>query len=326
MFVIFTTAKSQTPLRVAFYNTENFFDIKNNPITHDDDFTPTGKKRWGKKKFNNKLTNLYKTIAAMGNPYPPFIIGLCEVENSNVLYSLTKLTPLKQYGYKFIHSESADPRGIDCALLYTDSLLHLLLNRDWDISIDADTSFKTRSILYAKFTYLPINDTLEVIVNHWPSRVRGIAESNFLRNSVAKILKHKTDSILKLNPQAKIIIMGDFNDEPKNNSLYNVLQAKSMLEINNTRLINLALSYKGSIGTIKYKGNWQIFDQIIVSKALLKPKRKLTVKNLGFQIFNVPFLLTYDEKEFGQMPYKTYNGQKYLGGFSDHLPVFVELH
>ncbi len=200
--------------RVAFYNTENLFDIYNDSLTNDDEFTPEGFRHWDNYRFFNKLNNLYKVIVGIGEWNPPMIVGLCEVENEFVLKKLIYNTPLKNFDYNFIHFESPDHRGIDVAMLYRKSEFHPVTYQPFRIYFPDDTASSTRDILYVKGT-IGDSDTLHVFVNHWPSRYGGYLVSKPKRAWVAEVLKSKTDSILGQNPSANILIMGDFNDSPE---------------------------------------------------------------------------------------------------------------
>jgi predicted extracellular nuclease len=305
-----------------FYNTENFFDTEDDTTTNDNDFTPEGKLHWTPDKYRHKLTNIYKVIAGIGGWQPPEIIGLSEIENRKVLNDLLYETPLSKYQYNIVHYDSPDLRGIDVALLFRTDKCHLLSQEAIYIP------FRTRNILLAKLL-ITNTDTLCVFVNHWPSRRGGEIESEDLRIQVATILRHKVDSILDSNAETKIVVMGDFNDEPNNTSIAQTLQAQPTYnEISNGQLYNLSasLSESSKIGTYNYKGQWQIFDQMIVSGSLLAPKHGLVTDVTNVHIYNTEFLLQTDDRYAGTKPIPTYSGLKYIGGFSDHLPVYLDLY
>jgi len=300
-----------------FYNTENFFDTQDDSTKNDNDFLPTSKKRWDSYRFNTKVTNLYKTIVAIGKEQQPDIVGLCEVENMRCLKSLVLYSPLSAFEYRIIHYDSPDPRGIDVALLYNPKTFKVLKSLPISVLIGEKRKQKSRDILMVKGIILP-KDTVFVFVNHWSSRMMGEEQSESKRKQAALVLRQKVDSLTSVNSLANIIIMGDFNDTPSNASITDVLKAVDCKN-SSSNLCNLSWNYIFP-GTYKYKGNWDIFDQIIVSKNLFK-----AFSSVDAQICNESFLLIDDEKYSGQQPYRTYNGMRYQGGFSDHLPVMLEL-
>ena len=314
--------------RIFFYNTENFFDTIDDPKTEDNEFLPGSKRHWTQKRYYNKLNNIYRVFISAGIQ-PPSLIGLCEIENKSILNDLTQKTPLIKFNYRYLHHDSPDPRGIDVALLYRPDQFKPLQTQYIKIIFPFDTARKTREILYVKGIAFK-SDTLHVFVNHWPSRARGQVESIPYREQTARILRHKVDSLSRLNAKNKIIIIGDFNDEPDDLSVSNDLGA---LNISNTvkesALYNLSagwLKNVQNIGTIKFKGKWQIFDQIIVSGTLIKSSAKELICDINTaKIFAADFLLKDDRVYSGKTLFKTYTGFKYTGGFSDHLPVYLDL-
>jgi predicted extracellular nuclease len=313
-------------IRVMFYNTENFFDTKKDTINNDGDYTPEGKYHWTNEKYKHKLANTFKVIAGIGEWQTPEIIGLSEVENRQVLEDLLHDTPLSKYSYNIVHFDSPDPRGIDVALLYRSDKARVLAKEPIYIRFPEEPQRKTRNILFTQL--LTNGDTLNIFVNHWPSRRGGELESEKYRICVASILQNKVDSLLINQPRAKIIIMGDFNDDPDNSSVAETLRAQVPFhrQIVNDHLYNLTETPSGlKKGTYCYKGQWQTFDQMIVSGNLLNSQHGLFIKNVGFHVYNAEFLLQADEKYAGMKPLPTYAGLKYMGGFSDHLPVYLDL-
>jgi len=308
-----------------FYNVENLFDPFDDSLTIDEEFTSNGDRHWTWNKFQTKLSHIYKTILSAGNPMPPAIIGLCEIENRFVLNQLVYKTPFSKMDYRIVHEESPDRRGIDVALLFDPKRVALIEHEAIPIHFPFAPDSRTRDILYSKLLVFN-EDTIHVFVNHWPSRWGGQMATAPKRNYVASVLKLKTDSLLEVNPSAQILILGDFNDEPEDESLQSYLLAKNRAD--STDLINLMLSLSNSktIGSHKYQENWGILDQIIVSNSLLLPQNPIKIKNSTAQIFNASFLLEEDTKFMGKKPYRTFVGFKYNGGFSDHLPVFVDLY
>lgn len=313
--------------RVMFYNLENLFDIYDDPDTHDDEFTPTGSRRWTNKKFYAKLNNIYKVVMAVGGYEPPTVVGMCEVENEFVLQRLLNNTPLKQFGYKFIHYDSPDSRGIDVAMIYRDDKFTPFHSEAIPVIFPDDPDSKTRDILYVK-GLIGGREMIHIFINHWPSRYGGYMETKPKRGRAAEILKHKTDSLFNINPSAVIVIMGDFNDGPNDESLFKTLDAKNPEnDIQTTALYNMMLvDRKGwEHGTLKYREYWDTFDQIIISGSLLDKTGNLWVDPNQEVIFHSDFLLQPDERYLGKKLIRTYLGFRYIGGYSDHLPVFFDL-
>ncbi len=308
--------------RIVFYNTENLFDINNDTLTNDDAFTPEGAMHWTRSRYKNKLNNLSKVFVAAGGWQPPDIIGLCEIENADVLKDLTVHTPVSKFSYRIVHRDSDDARGIDVALLYYPGTVKYINSGFYSLS---KQGILTRDILY--FKALLDTDTCHFFVNHWPSRSAGQLETEPARVAAAKLLRLLADSILIRNQDARIVIMGDFNDEPEDISLSQILGAHTRFEAAvPSELYNLSSLPPGNkTGTIKYQGQWSVFDQMIVSGALLSPSNKLKTSSYKFKIFDRDFLLTEDEQYSGKMPFRTYYGYRYQEGFSDHLPVYLDL-
>jgi predicted extracellular nuclease len=320
-------ADKRGEIRIMFYNVENLFDIYDDSLKQDDDFLPESYKHWDYKRFNDKLNKLCKVIIAVGGWEPPEVIGLCEIENIYILDKLVNDTPLSRFEYGIVHRDSPDPRGIDVALLFRkDKIIPLQWNFH-NIDFPWDHLKKTRDILYFK-GLVPGNDTLHVFVNHWPSRQGGELETEAYRVFVASVLKGRVDSVFSINKKSKIIITGDFNDEPENRSIAYTLSAGfNMDSIESDKLYNLSYNMTGDkkSGTYKYKFNWEIFDQFIVSGALINtPKLKTSFKDI--HIFSADFLFEDDDIYSGIRPYRTYRGYTYTGGFSDHLPVYLDLN
>jgi len=311
-------------LRIMFYNVENFFDVYDDSLTQDDDFTPGGALHWTTGRYDKKLNNIYKVIVALGGWQPPDIIGLCEVENYEVLDDLINNTPLSKYDYRIIHKNSPDYRGIDVAIIYNNSRLKYIDSKFY--SLKSESYSTTRDILY--FKALLGSDSCHFYVNHWPSRSGGQLETEKGRIAAARVLRRSVDSLFSINNKSKILIMGDFNDEPHDISLINILIANiSVDSIKVNELYNLtSINSPYKRGTLKYQGIWNIFDQTIVSGALLYPEPgTLKISDEGFRIFDASFLLTNDERYNGDKPFRTYTGYTYEGGFSDHLPVYTDL-
>jgi hypothetical protein len=320
--------RGNNAIRVVFYNTENLFDTFDDSLTNDNEYTPSGMRGWNYKKFERKLNNISKVFIGVGGWEAPEIIGMCEVENHFVLYKLITDTPLSKIGYKIIHKDSPDPRGIDVAMIYRPDKFKLLVYKAIPVRFPSDPNGRTRDILYVKGLVLG-KDTLHLFVNHWPSRYGGYSATRPKRSIVASILRHAADSLMKVVPDARIVIMGDFNDEPTDESITQVLQARSdSVHLSPTDLFNMMYRLSGNwqSGSNKFRENWSLIDQIIVSSSMLYSKKGLTANANGAHIFNAPFLLMEDNTYFGEKPFRTYLGPRYQGGFSDHLPVYFDIY
>ena len=314
-------------LRLMFYNVENLFDTENDSLTNDDEFTPDGMRNWTKSRYWEKLHHISSVIAAIGEWNPPEIIGLCEIENRKVLEDLCFKSGLANFNYKIIHKESLDPRGIDVAMLYRSKQLKPLIYKAIKIDFPFNGTLRTRDILYVK-AQARNGDTLHVYINHWPSRAGGQIETERNRLHVSSILRNELDSIFKISKYSKIIIMGDLNDYPENKSVCKILEARTNFDsINPSQLYNLShiILLNTKTGSHKFEGEWGILDQIIVSGSLLLANEGLFTRKENAHIFSADFLLEDDDLYSGKKLYRTYNGYKYHGGYSDHLPVFIDL-
>ena len=320
-----TKTEDLNKVRLLFYNVENLFDTINDPVTNDEDFLPEGRNNWNSYRYNQKLNNIAKVVVNLNEFDVPALIGLCEIENRSVLEDLVTKTPLQKFKYNIIHHESPDERGIDVALLYRPDLFTPIYDEALTVSFPFDTIEKTRDILY--ISGMIGKDTLHVFVNHWPSRRGGEEASAPKRNYAAEVLKKKLDSIFSINSNAKVIITGDFNDYPTNESISKVLNAKgdtAALRAPDLYNFMYPISKKGE-GTYKYQGEWNTLDQIIVSTGLLNANNKLTTTTTAGQVFRADWLLEEDRRNPGVIPFRTYAGPNYIGGYSDHLPVLLDM-
>lgn len=311
-----------------FYNVENLFDTIDDTLKDDDEFLPDGLRRWNNKRYRNKLNSIYKTITAAGGWTPPYIVGLCEVENRKVVEDLLNLTFLVKSDYSIIHEDSPDERGIDVCVIFRKDAVKILNYRYFVPDTNRLGAFRSRSILYVRCAIM--NDTLHLIVNHWPSRRGGVLAGEELRYGVADKVRYIADSIAINNFDARIIIMGDFNCTPTDPVMAQLIGGNP--EIQSTQagatLYNLsgALAVKKNEGTYNYQGTWELIDQVIVSENLMGRGRGLSIDKQGLRIFRPEFLLRRDEKFPGMTTYPTYFGYRYQGGFSDHLPVILDLN
>ncbi len=309
--------------RIVFYNVENLFDCEDDPKVNDNEFLPRSMRRWTITKYHEKLNRTAKVILNAGDGVAPVIVGLCEVENQNVLEDLVKNPALAKFNYGIIHLESPDPRGIDVALLYRPDFFKPFYYKAIPLK-SSDPGFRTRDILQVSGV-LDCQDTLTVFVNHWPSRYGGPMETKALRVLAAQTLKKACVQILGDHARAKIVCMGDFNDEPNDESLSETLNAKAPAKANSpTDLVNLSAAWgKLPLQTHKNLGQWETFDQFIVSDNLIKSTEGYKADSAF--IFHAAFLLEPDTQYTGQKPFRTWSGFKYLGGFSDHLPIVLKL-
>ncbi|MEJ5262062.1 MAG: hypothetical protein WHT45_05240 [Ignavibacterium sp.] len=315
-------------LVVSFWNLENLFDVNNDPLKNDEEFLPEGSKQWTTDRLERKFYNLSRVIRSMNNGLVPDILGVCEVENKEVLDSLIKKY-LFDKNYIAESPEAPDERGIQTGIIYDAAKFKLLQVYTDTIKLGQD--IHTRLILGAKLLLKP-SDTIYVFVNHWPSRRGGEKESESRRIKAAETLRKRIDIIFSENKNAKIFIMGDFNDEPVNKSILNYLKAQPILcdstemienlklEKDNSVLFNLSYhAFSNGEGSYKYQDDWNMLDQIIVSKELIIGSKVRYLCN-SFQVYRPEFMVTRTGK-FQGTPFPTYGGNRYLGGYSDHFPV-----
>jgi exonuclease III len=323
--VIFKSGYSQVelsrPVRIMFYNVENFFDIYDDSLTDDNDFLPEGLMRWNLMRYNKKLNSLYKTIIAAGEWDAPAVIAFCEIEKRKILEDLIFGTYLSKYNYGIIHEESPDRRGIDVCLIYRKNLASVISYKYWIPDGIKRKDFNSRSVLCAKL--LIGSDTIHFIVNHWPSRRGGVLAAENYRISIESMVREKVDSIfLRCSSDSKIIILGDFNCAPDDQVIQSLVSSNDSVR----SLINLSDKMdENGIGTYRYMGSWEMIDQVIVSKGLLSCNNGLFTSQNMLKIFRPGFLLKKDPKYPGFSPFSTYTGYKYQGGFSDHLPIILDL-
>tara|TARA_B100000886_G_C20382116_1_gene474364 strand:+ start:106 stop:1089 length:984 start_codon:yes stop_codon:yes gene_type:complete len=301
---------SKQNIFTVFYNVENLFDTINNPNTNDDEFLPNSEKKWNSSKYFHKINQLARVFSSLSKDKNsnnmPDIIGLCEVENKQVINDLLKTPTFSNHNYKIIHQDSPDSRGIDCALLYNDKIQ--LLNYDFIFIDNPNVKRATRDILHAK---LKISDMIfNVFVNHWPSRWGGQKETNHKRVFTAKILRNYININVTKNDYT--LIMGDFNDYPKNESLSKILIEDDLVNLMSTDFV------LGN-GSYNYNSLWNWLDQIIISNNFFQPNVKL--KSVGS--YQKEYML-YTNKKGEIRPSRTFGGNNWYGGFSDHLPVYFQ--
>ncbi|HKJ41710.1 MAG TPA: endonuclease/exonuclease/phosphatase family protein [Sunxiuqinia sp.] len=320
LLVVFLASCSKNPLKrkatVVFYNTENLFDTIDDPKINDDEFLPQTDKHWNTQRYDKKLNDLAHVIASIDTLELPELIGLAEIENQRVLQDLIHTKYLAKGDYQIVHVDSPDKRGIDVALLYRKDEFKVLSFE----ALHVDPGFATRDILHVVGKL--DGDKIHVFVNHWPSRWGGQEKSEPNRIVAAQTLKKKVDEILAKNPNAKIIIVGDMNDEPDNKSLLDVLGAKSPASKSELHNLMIPLDEQNK-GTESYRGQWFMLDNIVVSNAVLHGKGFTASDQLG-QIFHAKWM-EYTNKYGKTSPNRTYGGPNYYGGISDHFPVYLKL-
>lgn len=322
-FLLFLMGIRAQEGRIMFYNVENLFDVEDDPLIDDDEFLPDGEKYWTHERYWRKIVRTYQVISAVGRWDMPAVIGLCEIENRKVLEKLVYETPLSRYDYRIIHRDSPDARGIDVALLYRKGIFKPD-TAEW-LHIIFEEGGETREILKVSGK-LWKDVEVHFYVNHWPSRSGGAIASAPRRLEAARTLGHSLDSLFKAQPQANIIIMGDFNDEAVDESLQFITSSRFATSTDSTsQIVNLSakIGSINTIGTLKHQGAWNVFDQVLVSGAVILGSNGLRIRSGETEIFSAPYLLEPDEAYFGSRPFRTYIGPAYHDGFSDHLPVSV---
>jgi len=304
---------------IAFYNVENLFDLKNNKLKHDTDFLPDSVKNWTHKRYQNKLRKIGYAISNIGRRETgknPAIVGLAEIENKKVIKDLMASKHLESYNYKFVHFESLDERGIDVALLYDRTIFKVSHSEAFAISfthLDGKPDY-TRDVLLVSGSL--DGEKIHVIVNHWSSRREGEKETEFKRLASSEKVSDIIDSIKKENEHAKIIVMGDFNDDPHSKSIKRLVDGYDLYNPMET----LRSFTRGSV---KHRRQWFIFDQILISTNFFKSSGS-EFEFFKANIFDEAFLKIF-KGAFKGSPYRTYVGPKYKGGYSDHFPVYVVL-
>ena len=310
---------SQDYDRIAFYNVENFFDTRYDSTKYFNGFTPRGDHHWSKTRYYRKRENIYKVIAAVGGWNGVTVMGFAEIENRRILEDLITNTPLKKLDYGIIHFESPDKRGIDVGMIYRKKRFKIITATPIHVTNPDNPKFTTRDILYVKGVLL--KDTVHIFYNHWPSRYGGMMNTVALRALAARTLQQVVDSVLDIDTLSKILILGDFNDNPDDKSIQLLLHdGKHTLEE-----LSPSFDFGNTAGTIKHNTDWAIFDQIIVSPGMLSSEG-IHLKNHTMQIFDADFLLINDEKNLGKKLNRTFVGFNYNGGYSDHLPVYVDVN
>ncbi len=305
---------------VVGYNVENLFDCYHDTLTNDYEFLPDAARHWNQTRYRKKLDDIARTLIAAGEGTPPALVALCEVENERVLYDLTHRSALRKAGYRYILTGFPDPRGLDVALLYQPGRFKPISHQSLRVTPPQKKNRRTRRILHVSGLLLN-KDTLDLFVCHFPSRTGGVKATEPYRLSAAKRVKSAADSLMQIRIRPQIIIMGDFNDYPKNASVQEILRRDTLIVGSLHHLLATRAQKEKNFGSYKYQGKWGLLDHIIVSENLLQKGASLYTDDTQAEVFRPSFLLAEDEKYGGKQPFRTYNGMKYIGGYSDHLPV-----
>ena len=306
----------------GFYNVENLFDTIDDQYTIDEQFLPTSEKQWTGARYYTKLDKLAKVISSLDVDLPVFL-GMAEIENKQVIQDLINTEKLKKGNYEIVHEDSPDKRGIDLGFIYRKEYFNYISHETIEVSIADEEDFFTRDILYIQGE-LKGNDNVHVFLNHWSSRREGAEQTEYRRVRAASLVREKVDEILSKDEMAKIFIMGDFNDYPTNNSIYQTLRAKDDRKFSNGNLYNMAYGLeKDNQGTYNYKGDWGMLDQLIISRGVFKADKGVKVTAKDVNVLKLKWMLYTDPKYGDEKPNKTYGGPNYYGGYSDHLPIYA---
>lgn len=315
-----TTFKQKRPQTVAFYNVENLYDTEVNP--RNKDYTPTGAMQWTQERYQTKLNNIATVISTLGSKEGPAIIGLSEVENSKVIEDLLNTSPLRKKGYKIIHHESEDPLGLDVALLYKENSFKLTGHKAIRIQFN-EANFNSKDILQVKG--LLLGEPVTIYVNHWPPSGGNQRLGNQRKNAAAATLRQEIDAQFAIDPDANIILMGDFDLEPDSDILEKRLKATGAPDpaIKDAFFNTFYMSFVNGYGSYISWGDLQMIDQIMISKSLLDQRNLEFVR--GSATIHKPVFIKHTFGKYKNTPRKTYSGSTYVGGYSDHFPVYIQV-
>jgi hypothetical protein len=318
--------KEFKPVVIGFYNLENLFDTLDNPSINDEEFLPSGPKNYHSGIYFDKLGKLATVISQMGSeisPDGPVLLGVAEVENDTVLEDLAREPLISKRNYQVVHYDSRDARGIDVGLLYNPKYFKVDTSARLFVQLPGGSkdAYYTRDILWVKGKL--DGEDIHIYVNHWPSRSGGEKRSAPARNAAAQVCRNHMDSVARKEPNAKLIVMGDLNDDPTNESVAVILNAKgSVSQVPRGGLFNPWMDlYKKGFGTLAYQDAWGLFDQVIISQAWLDREQP------GFfyyqpHIFNRTYMVE-NKGQYKGYPMRTWDGNTYRGGFSDHFPTYI---
>jgi hypothetical protein len=306
---------------IAFYNIENLFDTEDDQYTNDDDFLPHSVKKWTEKRYLNKVRKIGSVIVTIGDEHqeePPTLVGLAEIENQTVLLDLLEHSSLESEYFDFVHFDSTDERGIDVALLYDVRYFKVISSEPLNVQLEDEdgTPDYTRDILYVHGLLEEV--PLHLFVNHWPSRREGPEETEYKRLAAAERLLNKIGAITNDDAEATIVVMGDFNDNPNDLSV-STIEREGQLFNPFRRLWS-----PKEKGSSSHDFEWNMFDQILFSHRLLG-SYDTALEFCNADIFDERFVTRWRGKFKGQ-PFRTYAGKRYLGGYSDHFPVYIKFN
>lgn len=312
-------------LGVAFYNLENLFDTINANGSYDLEFSPNGARQWNGDKYWKKIRNMSYVISQMTTkttPMGPAIIGVSEIENKSVLDDLVRAEAIKKWQLQVIHHDSPDRRGVDVGLLYNPRFFRPLNVTNHTLHIDGYPEFRTRDQMCVYG--LLAGEKVAVIVNHWPSRLGGQEQSSYLREAAAALSKEIADSVWRTDPDVGVIVLGDLNDDPHDRSCAKVLgakkDAKDVADAHGFYNPFWTVLDRG-IGSLAYRGAWNLFDQIIISGNLLG-KKQGGLKYWKCEVINREFLRDTEGNRQGY-PRRTFASGVFLNGYSDHFPTEI---
>lgn len=313
---------------IAFYNLENLFDTIDTPDVNDFEFTPQGPKSWNGQRYRHKINHMADVVSKLGsheNIPGPAVIGLSEMENRSVLEDLVSTLQLASLNYRIVHYNSPDKRGVDVALLYQPRYFHLTNSRSVPLIVHNEEGHRIYTRDQLVVSGLFDGEPMHFIVNHWPSRRGGEKGSSPFRIAAARLSRSLVDSIRALDKDAKVIVMGDLNDDPTDKSIYDVLEARpDQKRLKGNQLFNATgLLFSKGIGTLAYRGKWNLFDQIVLTPSFLESKQG-GYRYHSTRIFNESFL-TVQEGRYKGYPFRSFVGNNFHGGYSDHFPVYVVL-
>jgi endonuclease/exonuclease/phosphatase family metal-dependent hydrolase len=311
LLLLTTAVQAQRRLRVVELNGENLFYPEHHEGKNDLNYTPNGLLRWGFKRFHEKLENVARTLLAVGEEYPPDLVGLCEVEDDSVMVHLTRRTLLRNAGYRYVMTTaSPDARGINVVLMYQPLSFHLLTSQEITVE-PLRLLHPTRNILHVAGQVMN-GDTLDVVVTHMPSKLGGDISEQY-RRMVAQVIERVADSLREVRTHANILVMGDMNEGSQGEALQHLMQVGALTE-------PPARALNGAVGTYKYNGEWSQIDHIFYALT----GNRIRIKEDSYVIADYPFLMEPDKKFGGRKPYRTYYGRKYRKAFSDHLPLRLD--
>ena len=311
---------------VGFYNLENLFDYEDDTTIWDEEYMPNGAKAWDSTKYVTKLNHMAKVISEIGTAYTPdgaAVLGVCEIENKRVLEDLVKEPQIKKRNYQIVHFDSPDRRGIDVGLLYQEKYFKLKNSKSYELKMPHNPDYRTRDQLVV--TGNMDGEDVSIIVAHWPSRRGGQQASEKNRIEAAKLGRKIIDSLYADNPEAKIILMGDLNDDPINVAVTEYIKAKGKkAKVKEGDMYNtMYTKFKKGIGTLAYRDSWNLFDQIIISKPLISEDASTYVLHKS-EVFSKPYMINPTGNYKGY-PLRTHAGGAYQNGYSDHFPTYIIL-